>query len=357
MLSLRLALALLAVPLCSAGGGWNFAGVSFEEDGSMSDGAGLPAFQAELHRYAARAGASSSLEEHGPWAALRQLGASLGLGGGAAAGRPLGLRDLGALRALTELSLLDLTLSAESRQLRIGNRSDWQRGTGEWYQALANEMRDLAAALPGERLTIGAGFVALYWVMLTSIRADPDGKARMEGFASLTQAWWLSRQAMPASVRRICEIGFNGGHSALAMLLGAPRGASLVSFDIGSKSYTPASAGFLEMVFPDRFQLVLGDSAVTVPQYAFERYGDARCDLVYIDGGHEEEEATRDLLSMSLLAKHGHTLVVMDDVRCDEKFCAGPTAAWDKFKHAGRLTELGCETSEPFRGWCWGLFI
>ncbi len=29
---------------------------------------------------------------------------------------------------------------------------------------------------------------------------------------------------------------------------------------------------------------------MTVPQYAFERYGDARCDLVYIDGGHEEED-------------------------------------------------------------------
>ena len=41
----------------------------------------------------------------------------------------------------------------------------------------------------------------------------------------------------------------------------------------------------------------------------------SRCDLIYIDGGHDEEEAASDLLHMSMLARSG-TVLVMDDVGC-----------------------------------------
>merc|ERR1712228_543862 len=105
----------------------------------------------------------------------------------------------------------------------------------------------------------------------------------------MTQAWWLGKQAMGASVTRICEVGFNAGYSALAMLMSARLEATLIAFDIATKSYTASCANFLGQIFVDRFALVAGPSNETVPRYALEHSMTPRCDVIFIDGGHSEE--------------------------------------------------------------------
>jgi len=285
------------------------------------------------------------------WAAMVRLGDTVGL----QEMSPLSLRDLGALRALSEITLLQLTLSAQSRVLHAANKSI-DDGREDWIRALAEDMRGIAEALHGDRHAIAAGYIALYWLLTSNLRPDADGLVRLESYSSLTQAWWLGRQAAGASVRRLCEIGFNAGHSALAMLLNAPREATMVSFDLGSKSYTSGCADFIDRVFPGRLELVVGPSNVTVQAYAREHLAAPRCDVILIDGGHEEAEAKDDLLAMSLLATHGRTLVVMDDIGCRPAYCAGPTASWEEFRRSGRLREVGCE-AEAARRWCWGTYL
>ena len=48
-----------------------------------------------------------------------------------------------------------------------------------------------------------------------------------------------------------CEIGFNGGHSAVAMLL-AHSDMTVHSFDLGAMAYSRPAAAFLEMTFPGK---------------------------------------------------------------------------------------------------------
>lgn len=51
-----------------------------------------------------------------------------------------------------------------------------------------------------------------------------------------------------AGARRICEIGFNAGHSAMEFLHASP-GSTYVFFDLGEHAYTRPCADYIEAVF------------------------------------------------------------------------------------------------------------
>eukprot|EP00931_Biecheleriopsis_adriatica_P080525 TRINITY_DN53873_c0_g1_i1.p1 TRINITY_DN53873_c0_g1~~TRINITY_DN53873_c0_g1_i1.p1 ORF type:complete len:228 (+),score=49.96 TRINITY_DN53873_c0_g1_i1:99-782(+) len=148
-------------------------------------------------------------------------------------GSSAGLRDLGALRGLVDAAFLELVASLRHRGLHTVNRTMPTDSRDQWLAAVAADLRWLVQLLPrGDRHVLAVGHAALSWVMLSSLKADSDGFVRMESSSSLTQGWWLAQQAAGADVRRICEGGFNGGHSALAMLSSAPPEATTVSFDL-----------------------------------------------------------------------------------------------------------------------------
>lgn len=295
-----------------------------------------------------------SLSAGDPWAVIGRLGARLD----PTMGGRISLEQLGALRALSELGFLQLTIGAQGLVLQAANKSI-DDDPQVWLDGLVADLREVADALHGDRMAVAVGFIGLYWMMNSNLRPDSDGLVRLESFSSIMQAWWLGRQAAAASVERICEVGFNAGHSAMAMLMAASPTASLISFDIGLKSYTAPCADFVGRVFPGRFRLVEGPSNVTVFEHARKEVAAPHCDLIYIDGGHSEQDASDDLLGMSLLARRD-TLLVMDDVGCPSHFCDGPALAWEKFKAAGRIREMGCEEEHAggaSRKWCWGRYL
>lgn len=80
---------------------------------------------------------------------------------------------------------------------------------------------------------------------------------------------------MAPRARTVCEIGLNGGHSALLWLLGAPA-ARVVAFDIGFHE-AQAAARWLTRRFPGRFTLVTGASQTTVRAYARHHAGAGGC--------------------------------------------------------------------------------
>lgn len=118
------------------------------------------------------------------------------------------------------------------------------------------------------------------------------------------------------SARRICEIGFNAGHSALAFLLAGDPTTQYVFFDLGEHAYTRPCFQYLQQTFPSiAMQAVYGDSRITMPRWIQTNPAAVGTfDVVHVDGGHTLECATSDMFAAYLLAKPGG-IVIVDDIQ------------------------------------------
>ena len=100
----------------------------------------------------------------------------------------------------------------------------------------------------------------------------------------LPQQSFYWRVAASPSIRHVCEVGFNGGHSAALWLSANPR-AVLTTFDLFSDQATGFMRPNLELLqrrFPGRITAHQGNSLRTIK----ERSLVAPCDLVHVDGRH-----------------------------------------------------------------------
>lgn len=123
--------------------------------------------------------------------------------------------------------------------------------------------------------------------------------------------FWCGSQA-----QKICEIGFNAGHSALLMILGNKNLNNLhfTIFDINHHPYTKTCYLYLKDKFPSvNFEFIAGDSIEKIPQYTLlypECLG--TFDLVHIDGGHSEDCIKNDILNSSKLTTE-QGIIIVDD--------------------------------------------
>ncbi len=129
----------------------------------------------------------------------------------------------------------------------------------------------------------------------------------------------------PGQPVHVLEIGFNAGLGSAAFLEATPQ-AHVVSFDLAEEPYVAACAAHLRARYPDRLHLVMGDSRVTLPQFAAE--AGAGVDLVLIDGGHDEATCRADVLNARAVAAPG-ALVIVDDLMPHKAYGAGVTRAWE----------------------------
>lgn len=83
---------------------------------------------------------------------------------------------------------------------------------------------------------------------------------------------------------QVLEIGFNAGHSCLLFLLANPN-SKITLLDICEHNYVIPCFQYLNQQFPNRLNLIIGDSLVTYPQLLKE-HPEIRYDLVHMDGGH-----------------------------------------------------------------------
>ena len=77
---------------------------------------------------------------------------------------------------------------------------------------------------------------------------------------------------------RYCEIGFNGGHGTVAMLLANPK-LQAHSFELGGYAYTAAAAELVQLYFGERFQYHLGNSQKLVPAFAEQKHHNRRANF------------------------------------------------------------------------------
>jgi hypothetical protein len=112
---------------------------------------------------------------------------------------------------------------------------------------------------------------------------------------------------------KICEIGFNAGHSALLFLLGRIREpVTYTVFDIGQHTYTVPCLNYMKTAFPfARFEYIEGDSTVTLPNWVSTNKADlATYGLVHVDGGQSKECIISDMKYADILVKSNGVIIV-----------------------------------------------
>jgi hypothetical protein len=123
--------------------------------------------------------------------------------------------------------------------------------------------------------------------------------------------FWCGKQA----VTRICEIGFNAGHSSMLLVLGREKTPiDFTLFDIGHHAYTKPCVNYIQSKFPHvRFEYVEGDSTVTMPKWIEMNKSLVGCyDVVHVDGGHSDECIVNDIKNADILLKRDGIMIVDD---------------------------------------------
>ena len=112
------------------------------------------------------------------------------------------------------------------------------------------------------------------------------------------------------SVKTICEIGFNLGHSAFMWLVGSK--AKLYSFDLGHHGYVRGMAEYMSKTFPGRFNITYGSSEKTVPEFT-KANPDIKCNILSVDGAHTYHMAKTDMTNFQKLASNVKNVLIFDD--------------------------------------------
>ena len=219
---------------------------------------------------------------------------------------------------------------------------------------------------------------------------DALGVNNTMGHINDPQAWGLfelvrehapREPASAGGVLSICEIGFNVGHSATAMLAGAAAGgvrvAALHAFDAVIDGSVVTGWTRVREAFPDtHVTLTPGQSNDTVPLWASaatalqgappaaaapvpEPWQLPPCDVIHIDGEHNNGAPAADWTNVQpLLRRDGRTLILFDDCACGEGnawWCVEPTEVFDAAAAAGGIVTLSRgEYAYPLKGTCAG---
>ena len=123
--------------------------------------------------------------------------------------------------------------------------------------------------------------------------------------------FWCGKQA----TTRICEIGFNAGHSAMVLLLGRDiTPLEFTIFDLGEHLYTQPCFDYIQSKFPHiRMEYNKGDSIETIPKWISDNKSSIwTYDIVHVDGGHSEQCISNDMKHADLLVKVGGVIIIDD---------------------------------------------
>jgi cephalosporin hydroxylase len=152
-------------------------------------------------------------------------------------------------------------------------------------------------------------------------------------FTKQVNLFWCGQEAKT----RLCEIGFNAGHSALLFLIGRQATPlDMTIFDIGQHLYVKPCLSHLQSRFPlARVEYVEGDSTATMPAW-IERNAAAvgSYDVVHVDGGHSEHCVTNDMKNADRLVRPGGLVIIDDTNHPPINLCA------DSYIASGLYTEV-----------------
>lgn len=158
-------------------------------------------------------------------------------------------------------------------------------------------------------------------------------------------------------MRNICEIGFNAGHSAAALMF--HNNATLQEFDMQQLPYSEQCVAAVRAAHPGRLELHAGDSTKTVTHFLRKRKKAGLevevCDRFFIDGGHNNPVVEVDLANAMMLTRSGG-MVMADDAT--SRFPDVPKE-WKKLIASGHVADSKCEAYNMpppagLKGFCTG---
>lgn len=116
--------------------------------------------------------------------------------------------------------------------------------------------------------------------------------------------------------KKVCEIGFNAGHSALLLLLSREYSVNLefLIFDICRHKYTEPCLEYIKKEFSDvKFEIVGGNSIIKIPEWIKQNSEQSGSfDVVHVDGGHSEDCIKNDFENADKLVKKGGIIIIDD---------------------------------------------
>jgi hypothetical protein len=131
--------------------------------------------------------------------------------------------------------------------------------------------------------------------------------------------FWCGQQVK----KRICEIGFNAGHSAMLLLLGREQSDPIefTVFDLGDHSYIYPCLQYIKKEFNQTdFEFIKGNSIETIPVWITENKEKlGTYDVIHIDGGHDEDCIRNDFKNCDLLIQIGGIIIIDDSDMPDIK--------------------------------------
>lgn len=119
---------------------------------------------------------------------------------------------------------------------------------------------------------------------------------------------WAASRSNNSSL--ICEIGFNGGHSAAIFLAATSRTTKVTAFDLQAFDYSVTGLEYVQKLYPGRLQMIQGSSTDTVPKFS-QQHGRA-CDVFSVDGDHSLGGARIDFQNAIAATKVGGWIIADD---------------------------------------------
>merc|ERR1711988_404874 len=147
-------------------------------------------------------------------------------------------------------------------------------------------------------------------------------------------------------VSNVCEVGFNGGHSA-AMWLHANPSANVYSFDMFDYDWATLGVRWLQNDMAtmfgytkvgERLHAIHGNSTNSVPRFHMNQQ--VRCDLIFIDGGYDSNTVAEDLANFKFLANPKFHVGVITQTNCWGELCHAKRSAFTEHLKRGNLVEL-----------------
>jgi hypothetical protein len=114
---------------------------------------------------------------------------------------------------------------------------------------------------------------------------------------------------------RVCEIGFNGGHSTMVMLLGREKMTlEYTIFDICEHTYVKSCFNYIKENFNHvNFEFIEGNSIDTMPSWIMKNIEFiGTYDLVHVDGGHSLECIENDMKNADIIVKINGYIIIDD---------------------------------------------
>lgn len=183
--------------------------------------------------------------------------------------------------------------------------------------------------------------VAIYqmWAVLDALMQKHDPNVFMNGHIRPVQVRDILQSIDDLNARTYCEIGFNGGHSAAAVLVARPH-VDVYSFDILDHEYSLPIANFLSDVYGDRLTFIAGDSKDSVP-YISDTLLRGKCDVIFVDGDHSALTVKADIVNMIPAAAEVNVLYI-DDTACLDWHCmaASISVGWCLLNDNGAVIEI-----------------